>query len=393
MANTFVPAGTFGRYALRKIFEQDNTTMAVQLLNVPTSTPGDRSTWTWQDNWSQYAISGMFTGNSGRLDLRSTATSPPSSIAVVPEADAPLAGAYYDGEYVANYRYFYIGNFTGSTITYTHAAFFISQPTGSTLSTLAEPNLRCIFVAADNNTETTDTIANNSYLFFPFGLSTFDYLYGGAAVSISSSFEDWVKAEETYIEDGYTGVYPFIYDYTKIYHFNTANDTFFSRVYRLLNGATADTAETYFLAELLNVTAAEPDFDAGWAGWSTYRIERYATSTALMKFNYENKSDSWYWEDADITFTYDGVQMSLKSNLDFVFGAPASGSYTYTHIAIFIAETSTAPPANFEYTYADPDKFLGVIKLDSSVTMTTASTAKGYPFNLSFMISPAAGIA
>lgn len=385
MTVTFTPASTFGRYSLRRLFESDGTQLQAQLLNVPVSTPGDRTTWTWEDNWKNYVIPGLFTGTYGPLNMLSTGATPPSSIALYEEATMVYAGAYYDGEYYSG-RYTYIYNPTGAGVEFTHCALFISQPTADTAEELVSPNQRCVLVTAANSDETASTLPAGYYAFNTFGI--FDnYFLGGATVTTDTSLQSWA---EKILDTPLDQPYPLITDYTKAYYINDEKTPFIEPAYKNIVGSSSSANSSYILAELLNVTGTVPAFDAPWSEWAAYRINRYATSELIFLVNYTPETATFQFVDGPDTYevTFTATKLIPSAPADLLFTPPLSGSYTYTHVALFTDETSTPPPAGSSYTYSDPDKFLGVLTLASSVTMTTASTPRAYPVNVSFTYQP-----
>lgn len=386
MTVSLIPASTFGRHALTRLFQTDGTALQVQLLNVPTSEPGDRTTWTWDSHWKNYAVAGAFSGSGGLLDLRTTGTAPPSSIALYEETTMVYTGAYYDGLYVEDDRYVLVYNSSGSAITFTHFAVFAAQPAANALAELNDANTYCLFVSAENADEDPATLAALSYAFIAFGIYGSSFL-GGAVLTSTPSLQEWVDNVVLTPQDQ---PFPLVTSYTKHYPINKEQTPFVEPAYKTIVASTSTATQSYILGELLNVTGAVPAFDEGWSAWETYRIKRYAVSPLNFIFDYTAESE--YIDivvDGDTyRTTVSGNKLSPVAPADLHFTAPSSGSYTYTHIALFINETSTPPPPNSTYVYTDTDKFMGVIELASSVTMTTASTARAYPVIVSLLYEP-----
>lgn len=144
------------------------------------------------------------------------------------------------------------------------------------------------------------------------------------------------------------------------------------------------------IAEALNVTGTEPDFEEAWTSWQTYRINRYSVVTLPTTYKYENQSAFYDTTFMGETFrtTWYGESISMQDPVEFVFAPPSSGSYTYNTIAVFLNPTNLLPLQGENITYPNLDNFIGVIKLDSAVTLTTGSTARLYPFNIQFMLNP-----
>jgi len=391
MPISFIPNSTFGRYGLRQLYESRNTYLVVQLLNVPTSVSGDRSTWTWNGNWSNYVVAGAFSGTGGSLNLLSSGASPPSSITLYEEATSAFSGAYYAGEYVADSRYLRIYNNTAFGVQFTHAAFFVMQPSAASFSSMTNLNESLIFVRPFNTTTEGGTqIDAFSSKFFPFSRVSG---FGGTSYTTADSFESWVNADKARLQNpAYTAPYPgsFYAGYSQ----NKQTSPYMADAYNTLLGVNTTNTDTTFLAELLNVTSTEPDFEEGWNGWSTYRINRYSAATVTPNITYATKQDSYVvnFGGTDYTVTWTGLQAQLATPLEFIITKPAAGSFTFTHIAVFVNEIDIPPATGTTYNYPDTDKFVGVIKLPSSVTMTTTSINRAYPFNFAFMYQPSVAV-
>ena len=401
---TFIPSSTFGRNALRKALESNGSYVALQFLNVPTSTPGDRNTWTWSDNWSQYAIPGVYTAGVNALNLTSTGTGN-GVITLWEEATSPAAGAYYDERPSEIPAVTYM-NSSLDDITFTHLAVFTMQ-SGAAVNQpsleLTDANLAVVY-PYNTETEEPETLAFQDLYYNAF-------LKGAINCSVYPSFAAWVAADEAtqldFFEDPpvYTSPYAtqtFISEIeatilTTSYYTKAPTSAYLSTLQQSVLEVNSALGAPAFFAELLNVTSTEPDFEEGWDGWSVYRINRYSYVSATNNSIYESKEDSWLFDlglidpeqtgiYAEITWT--GEQLNLKTPVDFLFNAPASGSYTYTHIAVFINEGSPALAQGSTYTYTNTDRFIGVIKLPASVTMSVGSTSRAYPFNLGVMFQP-----
>lgn len=391
MPISFIANSTFGRYGLEQLYQSRNTNLVVQLLYVLPSVSGDRSTWTWNDNWSNYVVAGAFSGTGGSLNLLTGGASPPSSITLYEEATSAFSGAYYAGEYIADSRYVRIYNNTAFGVQFTHAAFFVMQPSAASFSSMTNLNESLIFVRPfDTTTEGGTQIDAYGSKYFPFANEDG---YGGTAFTTADSFEGWVADDEAFVTQPYTAPYPgsFYAGYSQ----NKQTSPYMGDAYNNLLGVNTINTDTTFLAELLNVTGAEPDFEEGWSGWSTYRINRYTAATVTPNLTYTSKQHSYIIEfgGTDYEITWTGLQAQLANPLELIVNKPTAGSFTFTHIAVFANEIDIPPAAGTVYTYTDTDKLVGVIKLPSSVTMTTTSTARAYPFNFAFMYRPDPSIA
>lgn len=384
---SFIPCSTFGRYALEQTFQSRNTYLAVQLLYVPTSVTGDRSTWTWSNNWKNYVVTGAYSGSGGGLNLLTQGVSPPQTITEYEEATSPWPGAYYEGSDASFYARVY--NSTAFQYVFTHVAIFAMQSNTATF-TPAAGLLDESLVAVQPFYQAQTSLGLNSGSSFYLYLGP-DDLSGIIAWTGATSFQDWVDKEEAWVinilgPQTYTQPYPSP-GTSWTYRNNKYPLAYFTDAYKTTLGFNATDSTATFLAELLNVTGAEPDFEEGWSGWSTYRINRYAVATVPTQYTYTDKELSYiidiFGTDYDISWA--GQEVRFTNPIEFIFNAPATSSYTFTHIAVFANEIDTPPPDGTAYTYTDVNKFIGVIKLTTGVTMTTTSTRRAYPFNFSFM--------
>ena len=382
--------------------ENRGSYMAVQLLNVPQATPGDRSTWTWASNWKNYVVAGAFSGSTNAQSFISQGASPDVNIDLILPANQPLPGAYYDGLSYDDDRYVAIYNNTGTAITYTHAAVFTNQNQQATFdpnASLLEESL-AVVIPVNPETEASATLNAFTTKLFPCSIESAN---GGTVIGFGPSFTTW--GETFFIDEPlfpYTSPAPFTIANSLIlnsalfnvvataYFQNTPTKAYLVDTYKSILGVSNTTPTPTFLGELLNVTGSEPDFDEGWSGWSSYRINRYSMAVPEQKYQYaaEEVDGTTFLGPDEFYLSLTGTTTSLKSNTEFVFTPPASSSFTYTHIAVFVNAVSAQPANGTSYTYTDTDKFLGVIKLDSSVTLTSSSVARAYPFNLSFMFQP-----
>lgn len=397
---SFISCSTFGRYALRALMETRSTYMSMQLLNVPVDIPGDRSQWTWDLNWKNYVVPGAFSSGTNAQNFLSTGGSPVVNIDLILSGNQPGPGAYYDGLAYDNERYMAIYNPGPSDFTYTHAAIFTNQTTQASFNSNA-PLLgeSLVAVIPDNSeTEESTTLSANTSFLFPCAVEDAFGAYGGTAVCLSETFETWFSLYFSDTPFVSTEPSPFItlnniivdledFAYQSTAYFqNQEGKKYIVDTYKNLLGVSDATPTPTFLAELLNVTGSEPEFDEDWSAWETYRINQYALAIPEQRYQHEDKSV--YAESDGVGATITGTQIKLQNNTEFVFLPPGAGSFTYTHIAVFINVSSSQPLNGSTYTYADTTKFVGVIKLDSSVTLSSTSIARAYPFNFSLMVQP-----
>lgn len=401
---TFISNSTFGRHLLRTVYETAGQYFTIQLLNVPPGATGDRTTWTWAANWRQYAIPGAYSSGADALNMLSTGVGD-GVVGLWEEATSPAPGAYYDDR-TSGTPYMGYTNNALNGLEFSHIAVFTMQGNSPVTdpTTLPDTNLSFIYAYAVTG-EDPGTLASGSRFY--------NFLSPGY-ISFSSyqNFAGAVAAQEAIILDLLSGTnqytFPFISGSTvfksgetfqteKVYYFNKATDIYITTVHRAALEISPTRPVVTFLAEALNVTGATPDFEDGWTGWSPYRINRYAFATAEDHYTYEEKQDSFvidlglYLPEYAGQFyeeVWTGIEVALQTPCEFVFTAPAAGSYTFTHIAVFINEGSAAPTQGSSYTYSNTDRLVGVIALPSSVTMTTSSAARAYPFNFGVMYAP-----
>ena len=395
---TFIANSTFSRQALRNLFENPNSFMPAWGLNVPVDEPGDRSTWTWAANWSQYRVPGLV--HSIGDTLMSFSSVGPTAPAVIDTRDSythPSPGAYYQESPTSSSNVgTRIFNNTGADADFTHVAIFIQQPNQIISATAANTDTYMVAVVKMGESEEPITLINNDFIFID--CIRLSINFPGAINTCYASFQDFVDTDELEFLDEIdeTGLYtePKVYSSTggvlNMYTAKTQAFPYLQQGYRnlLLKGPEYPNAS--LIAQALNITGAEPDFETGWAGWQTYRINRYSVATLPTTYKYENHN-AFY----DITFMgvterifWAGQSISMQNPVEFVFAAPSAGSYTYNAVAVFLNPTNLSPLQGDTITYPNFDNFVGVIKLDTAITVTTGSTARAYPFNVQFMLNP-----
>jgi hypothetical protein len=403
---TFVPNSTFGRKVLRNVFEREATYISAWLLNVPNDAPGDRTTWTWADNWKNYRIDTPFayTTQGTVLDMESQGLASLSAIELFEEGIHVSPGAYYTAGpgATADNRNTYIYNIGTETITFTHYAVFTQEYATTSLRFYAladaDRTNKSLAMVKPYTTFVEDpepvTLAPNQYIALVFDLN--EPSYTGGSCSNFKSYEDMVLADQAFTEDiiNETSLYagPYVIGAAGISAINQNNRTspYFTQAYINTLGFNPGITSPVFIAELLNVTDSEPAFDAPWSSWAPYSIQRYALAAPEYVYSYTEKQNLYTLvfegDTYEITFTSDII--SLRDPVEFEINIPTSGSFTYTHIAVFLLPTATLPPPGQAFVHTDTDAFVGTIKPDSTVTMTTTSTRRAYPFNLSLAYNP-----
>jgi hypothetical protein len=394
---TFIANSSFSRQALRNLFESPNSFLAAWALNVPVDTPGDRSTWTWAANWSQYRVPGLV--HSFGTTIMSFDSVSPTAPAVIDTRDSythPSPGAYYQESPTSSSNVgTRIFNNTGGDADFTHVAMFVQQPNQVISATDTNADTYMVAVVRMEESEEPITLINNDFIFVDcIRLST---VVPGAINTCYASFQDFVDTDELELLDELdeTGLYlqPKVYASTGGFNMYTAKTQTFpylTQGYRDLLRKRPEFPTASFIAEALNITGSEPDFEEAWTSWQTYRINRYSVVTLPTTYKYEDQSAFYDVSFLGITarLTWNGQSISMQYPVEFVFAAPSSGSYTYNAIAVFLNPTNLSPLQGDNITYPDFDNFVGVIKLDSAVTLTTGSTARAYPFNVQFMLNP-----
>jgi hypothetical protein len=403
---TFVPNSTFGRKVLRNVFEREATYISAWLLNVPNDAPGDRTTWTWADNWKNYRIDTPFayTTQGTVLDMDSQGPASLSAIELFEEGVHVSPGAYYTAGpgATADNRNTYIYNIGTEPITFTHYAVFTQEYATTSLRFYAladaDRTNKCLAMVTPYTAFVEDpepvTLGPNQYIALVFDLGVPSFT--GGSCSNFKSYEDMVLASQAFIEDvnSETRIYadPNVIGLSGFIAINQNNRTspYFTQAYINTLGFNPGVTSPVFIAELLNVTDSEPAFDAPWSSWAPYSIQRYALAAPTFAYSYAEKEGSYtYMFDGDtygVTLTSDVIR--LKDTVEFEITAPGSSSFTYTHIAVFLLPTATLPPPGQAFVHTDTDAFVGTIKPDSTVTMTTTSTRRAYPFNLSLAYNP-----
>jgi len=403
---TFVTNSSFGRKALRNVFESEAPRVSAWLLNVPSDTVGDRSTWTWVDNWRNYRVESPFayTTTTSVITLDSQSAAPPSDIVLFEDGVNVSPGAYYvEGPGSNNNnQYTYVYNTGTETITFTHYAVFVQEQPFSSLTYYATPvassrtnNYLAIVTPYDTTNEDPVTLGPGEAMFLFFNFFAPDIV--GASCSTFDSYAALVAADEAYVNDliDETELYslpqPIGYAGEGSYSLNKSTSPFLLQAYKNLLGFIPSIPTTpRFLVELLNVTGSDPAFDAAWLDWSTSSINRFAIATPEYEYDYSQETGSYTVsvDSSVFEFSYASDKARLKQNVEFVITPPTSGSFTYTHLAIFLQADVTLPVNGQPYTHTDPDTFVGVIKLTTPITMTNTSTARAYPFNLGLVYNP-----
>jgi len=404
---TFIPNSTFGRKVLRSVFESENTYISGWLLNVPADAPGDRRTWTWEDNWKNYRINSPFayTTNGSVIDINSRIDFAPSAISLFEDGVHISPGAFYvegPGKTNNNQRTYFLNSGT-ETITFTHFAVFVQESQFNSLRYLSNPDSERTnqYLAGVQsfgfNNEDPVTLGPDQAMFLFFNLSTPGSSSGKCGTY--DSFASFVRADEDYYADA-------IYESPHVsgniadthYYLNRQESPFFAESFNNMLQLYGGVTTTGFFAELLNVTDYEPLFDAPWNDWEPYTVNRFAISVPDNELKFTGEEGSYVEtitfeeEEFSLLFEFEGTKVNLKETQEFVFGPPSSGSYTYTHVAVFLQPGVELPVQGNPYTHSDTDLFVGVIRLAAPITMTTTSTARAYPFNLGLVYNPALSV-
>ena len=404
---TFVPNSTFGRKVLHSVFESENTYISGWLLNVPADAPGDRRTWTWEDNWKNYRVNSpyAYTTNVNVIDTNSRIDFAPSAISLFEDGVHISPGAFYvegPGKTDNNSRTYFFNTGT-ETITFTHYAIFVQESQFSSLRYVSNPDaertneyLAGVLSFGFSN-EDSVALGPGQVMYLFFNSSTPGFSSGKCGTY--DSFASFVKADEDFFAES-------IYETPHVsgnfqdtyYYLNRQESPFFIESFNNLLQLYEGVTTTGFFAELLNVTDYEPLFDAPWSDWEAYTINRFAISVPDNEFKFTGEEGSYVEtvtfdeEEFSLLVEFQGTKVNLKETQEFVFGPPSSGSYTYTHVAVFLQPGVELPVQGSPYTHSDTDLFVGVIRLAAPITMTTTSTARAYPFNLGLVYNPALSV-
>jgi hypothetical protein len=409
---TFVPNSTFGRKVLHSVFESENTYISGWLLNVPADAPGDRRTWTWKDNWKNYRVNSpyAYTTNVNVIDTNSRIDSAPSAISLFEDGVHVSPGAFYvegPGKTDNNSRTYFFNTGT-ETITFTHYAIFVQESQFSSLRYVSNPNSERTnqylagVLSSSFSDEDPVTLGPGQAVYLFFNPSIPEFTRGKCGTY--DSFASFVKADEDFYADIlnetnlYTGPHVSGNFADTYYYLNRQESPFFTESFNNILQLYGGITTTGFFAELLNVTDYEPLFDAPWNDWEPYTVNRFAISVPdnELKFTGEEGSyiESFTFDEEEFSLLveFEGTKVNLKETQEFVFGPPSSGSYTYTHVAVFLQPGVELPVQGSPYTHSDTDLFVGVIRLAAPITMTTTSTARAYPFNLGLVYNPAVSV-
>jgi hypothetical protein len=150
------------------------------------------------------------------------------------------------------------------------------------------------------------------------------------------------------------------------------------------------------LVELLNVTTSAPADDSPWSDWEEHRIKRYYISSVSGPYGYTPRElvfveiiSDYYYGTITITETYTGVEITTKDPWDLTITPPSSGSFTFTHVAVFSTDRTTPLPSGTTYVYPDEDKLLGVIDMEESVTVSSTDELNYVvPLKVSYVLGP-----
>ena len=394
---TFIGNSNFSRQALRNLFESPNSFMAAWALNVPVDTPGDRSTWTWAANWSQYRVPGLIHSiGETIMSFSSTGSLAPAEIDIRESYTHPSPGAYYQESPTSSGN---IGtrifNNTGGDADFTHVALFVQQPNEIISPTATDTDTYMVAVVRMEESEEPVTLINNNYIFID--SIRFSIFNPGAINTCYASFQDFVNTDEIEyldeIEETDLYMYPKVFSSIgniNMYTAKTSAFPYLTQGYKDLLRNRPEFSTASFIGEALNVTGTEPDFEEAWTSWQTYRINRYSVVTLPTTYKYENQSGFYDTTFMGETFrtTWSGESISMRDPVEFVFAPPSAGSYTYNSIAVFLNPTNLLPLEGQNITYPNLDNFIGVIQLDTPITLTVGDPARAYPFNIQLMLNP-----
>jgi hypothetical protein len=413
---TFVPNSTFGRKVLQSIFEAEATRISGWLLNVPADAPGDRRTWTWEDNWKNYRVQNTiaYSTTTNVIDVDTRSVNPPSAITLFEEGVHISPGAFYvegPGKTNNNSNTYFFNTGT-ETITFTHYAIFVQESKFSSLRYEENPNSERTnqYLAGVRSFSLVDedpvTLGPGQVMYLFFNPATPEFFSRGKCGTYDS-FASFVQADKDYSADFFSGTNLYAGPHvsgrspTTHYYLNKQESPFFIKSFNNLLQLYEGVTTTGFFAELLNVTDYEPLFDAPWSDWEAYTINRFAISVPNNEFKFTGEEGSYVEtvtfndeegnpeEEFSLLIELEGTKVNLKETQEFTFGPPSSGSYTYTHVAVFLQPGVELPVQGNPYTHSDTDLFVGVIRLAAPITMTTTSTARAYPFNLGLVYNPA----
>jgi len=409
---TFVPNSTFARKVLQSVFETEGTRISGWLLNVPVDAPGDRRTWTWEDNWKNYRVQNTiaYSTTTNVIDVDTRSVNPPSAITLFEEGVHISPGAFYvegPGKTNNNSRTYFFNTST-EAITFTHYAIFVQESQFSSLRYEENPNSERTnqylagVLSFSFSDEDPVTLGPGQAMYLFFNSSAPGFSRGKCGTY--DSFASFVKADEDFYADMYNETDLYVPPHVSgnvadtHYYLNRQESPFFVESFNNMLQLYGGVTTTGFFAELLNVTDYEPLFDAPWSDWEAYTINRFAISIPDNELKFTGEEGSFIEsftldeEEFSLLVEFEGTKVNFKETQEFVFGPPSSGSYTYTHVAVFLQPGAELPVQGSPYTHSDTDLFVGVIRLAAPITMTTTSTARAYPFNLGLVYNPALSV-
>jgi hypothetical protein len=431
----FKPNSAFGRNALRSIYESQR--FSCQLLRVPNDLlPINKDNWTWKDNWSKYITTKpsflggaetMYTGadNSLEVDSQPSTVTQNVSIDLYSGTGTTVVGAYYDlppnntDPYADMYN-----DMDSSAVQYTHCAIFINDDNlrrplkrPENLEPPVAPSLienldyfeeRFIgTVPYNNNSFPIESVNPQQFLdvyFFkklrppegPFSQKNF-----GPTFVLDKSFNDLIDTIILERSNLISGDYPTVGLISRGNLPYNATSKIHERIYKRLflstePGVSDLTSPHTVLVELLNVTTTAPADDSPWSDWEEHRIKRYYISSSSGPYRYTPKEivfveviEYYYDEIITITETYSGVEIATENPLELTITPPTSGSFTFTHIAVFSTDRTTPLASGTTYVYPDTDKLIGVVDMEESITVSsTGGVNYTVPLEISYMLGP-----
>ena len=431
----FKPNSAFGRNALRSIYESQR--FSCQLLRVPNDLlPINKDNWTWKDNWSKYITTKpsffggaetMYTGadNSLEVDSQPTTVTQNVSIDLYSGTGTTVVGAYYDlpPDNTDPYADMY-NDMDSFGVEYTHCAIFINDDNlrrplirPENLEPPVDPSLienldyfedRFIgTVPYNNNSFPLQSVNSEQFLdvyFFkklrppegPFSQKNF-----GPTFVLDKSFNDLIDTiileRNTLLDNDYPTIGLIPRSNLPYNAISKIHERIYKRLFLSTGPDVSDlTSPHTVLVELLNVTTTAPADDSPWSDWEEHRIKRYYISSVSGPYKYTPKErvfveviEDYYYGTITITETYSGVEIATENPLDLTITPPTSGSFTFTHIAVFSTDRTTPLASGTTYVYPNTDKLIGVIDMEESITVSsTGGVNYVVPLTLSFVLGP-----
>jgi len=439
----FKPSSVYGRNVLRNVFEQ--ASFSCQLVALPQALHYvDTTAWTWKNDWSKYVVTKpisfggaetLYSGSDNSLAVNSItgAENQNAEIQLYSDENTSIVGAYYTipadspGLYAEVYN-----DLVNFGLGYTHCAIFVTdtltefprkRPENANFA--ADPQLEinldyfeARLISVVKQTEIIPSqgfvIPSQSYVQTYFNIAEFPpgalftSQYNGPYLSTGIDFDDLitrliesegdldtpaVTTPQTLLAFNQTYSYINVYSALQNQQFLT---TAYTQMFVPITGTEVQIYRPHnCLIELLNVTTTAPADDSPASSWLEHRTNRYYVASTSGPYTYEpnekifTETFEYYGTTITVTNSYKGTVISPATPFEIFISPPASGSFSFTHLAVFATERTQPPAVGATYTYPNTDRFLGVIDMEETVTISSSeATARLIPLKVALMVGP-----